>query len=709
MEHPLMKAFFSPRSVVLIGVSRQSGTGAYNNLEMMLRYGYGGTIHLVHPKVPEILGHRTFPSVADLPEIPELAVISVGRDRVLPAFKECAAKGIRAVIVISQGFSDADEAGAALQEQLVAVAREHGVRVLGPNTMGVLNGFAHFSTGFVDIAQDPSPPPLTMVAQSGVFQVGYESFTHRLGKAVDVGNGCDIDFVDVLEYLETDPQTRVIFIHMEGLKRGREFPNVASRIARVKPIIILKTGRSAAGAEAALSHTGSLVGEDAVIDAAFRRAGLIRVRNMVELKAVCLAFLHFSSLRGPRIGVVTATGACGIMTADACEDYGLELAPFPEAIREKLENPHIAWHKLRNPVDLWPLGMVSGSFTTVLKQAARGLLADEHVDAILAIAPAMASPLHRDLDMAAAAKEINQANPEKKPLAFWLYGGDQSTQAAALEDEPEVACFDSIDEALMGLSALLRWERFRTQRPEKDEPFPQPAPAGSRLVALPPGGLLLGDEALPLFGAYGIPTVPSELMRTAVSAVAFGGMEGFALVLMIVSRAWIHKSDQGGIRLNVRDEDELRRAYDELVSHFRAVTPSAVLDGILVQRQAEGFELLVGLKKDPQLGPVVVAGMGGIYTEVFRDVARGVAPLSRSDAREMIESLKCYPILSGIRGQKGVDLGAIEDLIVSLSRLAMDYPEIQEMDLNPVLASPEGCWCVDSRLVVELQRVSKNA
>ncbi len=697
-----MEAFFNPRSVVLIGVSRQSGTGAYNNLEMMLRYGYGGTIHLVHPKVPEILGHRTFPGVAELPEIPDLAVISVGRDRVLPVFKDCAGKGIRHVIVISQGFSDADDAGAALQEQLVAVAREHGIRVLGPNTMGVLNGFAHFSTGFVDIAQDPSPPPLTMVAQSGVFQVGYESFTHRVGKAVDVGNGCDIDFVDVLEYLETDPETRIIFIHMEGLKRGREFLNVAARIARVKPIIILKTGRSAAGAEAALSHTGSLVGEDAVIDAAFRRAGLIRVRNMVELKAVCQAFLHFSTMKGPRIGVVTATGACGIMTADACEDYGLELAPFPEAIREGLENPHIAWHRLRNPVDLWPLGMVSGSFTAVLKQAGRGLLADENVDAVLGIAPAMASPLHRDLDMVAAAKEINMENPRRKPLALWLYGGDQSSQAAALEDESGVACFDSIDEALMGLSALLRWERFRAQPPEGEEHFAQPAPTGARPVVLPPGRVILGDEAGPLFEAYGIPTVPAALTPHGDAAVAFARTAGFPVVLKIVSGAWIHKSDLGGIRLNLRDEVDLRRAYDELVSHFHAVTPSAFLDGILVQKQAEGFELLVGLKKDPQLGPVVVVGMGGIYTEVFRDVARGVAPISRSEAQEMIESLRCYPILSGIRGQKGVDLGALENLIVSLSRLALDYPEIQEMDLNPVLASPEGCWCVDSRLVVEV-------
>jgi len=695
-----MEAFLNPRSVVLIGVSRQSGPGAYNNLEMMLRYGYGGTLHLVHPKVPEILGHRTHPRVGDLPEVPELAVISVGRDRVLPVFGECAAKGIRNVIVISQGFADADEAGAVLQDRLTAMAREHGVRVLGPNTMGVLNGFSSFSTGFVDIARDPSPPPLTMVAQSGVFQVGYESFTHRVGKAIDVGNGCDIDFVDVLEYLERDPETRIIFIHMEGLKRGREFLSVAARLARSKPIIILKTGRSEAGAEAALSHTGSMVGEDAVIDGAFRDAGLIRVRNMIELKAVCRSFLSFSGIAGPRIGVVTATGACGIMTADACEDYGLELAPFPEAIRDRLENSRIAWHKLRNPVDIWPLGMVTGSFTGVFKEAVKGLLADENVDAVLGIAPAMASPLHQDLDLVAAAKEIKRDNPRRKPLALWLYGGDQAGRSAALEDEADVCCFDSIDEAVMGLSALWRQEGFRREPHGGGERFPPLSPPAFRPVELPYGAVILGDEARRLFNCYGIPIVPAELTANVDAAADFARTAGYPVVLKIISGAWVHKSDEGGIRLNLRNEGELRNAYDELVGRFRAKTPSAALDGILIQKQASGFELLVGLKQDPQLGPVLVAGMGGIYTEVFRDVARSVAPVSPSEARKMLQSLKCFPILSGIRGQEGVDLAAVENLLVSLSRLALDYPEIREMDLNPVLASAAGCWCVDARLVV---------
>ncbi len=285
----------------------------------------------------------------------------------------------------------------------------------------------------------------------------------ELGKALDVGNACDLDFADALDFLEHDPQTEIIVLHMEGIRGGRRFLETAARVARSKPIIVLKTGRSIAGARAALSHTGSLVGEDAVVDAAFTRAGLIRVRTMMEMRAVCQAFLHFRTMAGPSLAVITATGACGIMTADACEDYGLELAPFPEGIRSGLENAHIAWHKLNNPVDIWPLGMVTGSFTNVFKNAARGLLQDDRVHALLGIVPALSSPLHADLDLAAMMREIQAANPEHKPIALWLYADGVAEKARTLANEPGVACFGSIDEAVMGLAALNRYRRFVEQ------------------------------------------------------------------------------------------------------------------------------------------------------------------------------------------------------------------------------------------------------
>jgi len=696
-----MQTWFDPRSVALIGVSRQSGVGAYNNLEMLKRYGYRGKIYVVHPKVDEILGHQTFANVTVLPEVPEMAVISVGRERVLPVFEECAAFGIKRVVVISQGFADADERGKELQAQLLALARKYGTRILGPNTMGILNAFSRFNTGFVDIAQDPDPPPLTLVAQSGVFQVGFESFTTRLGKAIDVGNACDVDFSEALDYLEQDSQTEIIVLHMEGVRGGRKFLETAARVARLKPIIVLKTGRSTAGARAALSHTGSLVGEDAVVDAAFARAGLIRVRTMMEMRAVCHAFLHFRTMAGPNLGVITATGACGIMTADACEDYGLELAPFPEGIRDGLENSHIAWHKLNNPVDIWPLGMVSGSFTNVFKNAAGGLLADDHVHAILGIVPALASPLHADLDLVSLMREIQPVNPQHKPIALWLYADGIDQQARALAREPDVACFASIDEAVMGLAALYRYRRFVEREASQRPLFAAQTPQPLAKSAVPERGLLVGEAALDVLKDYQIASVPGELALDADTAATIAARLQYPVVLKVVSPQWLHKSDLGGVRLNIRNNDELRIAFEELLSLFRRQTPSGELQGILVQKQVSGVEILMGIKRDPQLGPVVVVGMGGIYTEVFRDVARGLAPLDASDARQMLRSLRIYPILSGTRGQKGADLEALTRNLVGLSQLALDCPQISELDLNPVMADHTGCWCVDARMVLE--------
>jgi len=691
-----MHKFFEPRSVVLIGVSRKSGPGAYNNLEMMLKYGYRGRIFVAHPKVSEILGHATVPDVTALPETPDLAVISVGRERVLPIFAECAQKGIKRVIVISQGFADADEQGKELQKQLQKMAKESGIRVVGPNTMGVVNAFNGFSTAFVDIPRDPAPPPLAMVVQSGVFQVGYESFSDRLGKAIDIGNGCDLDFTDVLEYLENDAESKVIVLHMEGMVRGREFLKVAARVARRKPIIVFKTGRSTAGAQAALSHTGSLVGEDAIFDMAFAKAGLIRVHNMIELRAVARAFLHFRPLQGPRLAVITATGACGIMTADACEDYGLTLAPCPETIKA-LENPHIAWHLLHNPVDIWPLGMVGGSFTEVFKRAARILLQDANVDAILGIAPALVSPVHKDIDMIAAVNEIKDANNAHKPIALWLYGGDQLKQCESLGNSPDVACFATIDEAVMGLAASHRY--YISKQREADEGAP--SEAASKRLKLPSEALLVGEDAFELLRHYHIPVVPGEIAKSPEDAVSIAEKIGYPVVLKIISPQWLHKSDRGGIRLDIKNGSKLHAAYAELKQLFDSHTPEGILEGVLIQRYTTGTELLMGIKRDPQFGSILVVGMGGIYTEVFKDVARTLAPLERSEAYRMLQSLRLYPILKGIRGQQGVDLEKLVETLLALSQLAIDYPAIAELDLNPVVAFADGCWCVDCRIVVD--------
>jgi acyl-CoA synthetase (NDP forming) len=398
--------------------------------------------------------------------------------------------------------------------------------------------------------------------------------------------------------------------------------------------------------------------------------------------------------------VITATGACGIMTADACEDYGLELAPFPEGIRGDLENAHIAWHKLNNPVDIWPLGMVTGSFINVFKNAARALLQDDRVDALLGIVPALRSPLHADLDLPDMVREIQAANPRHKPIALWPYADGVAEQARSLADAADVACFGSIDEAVMGLAALYRYRRSMLREPR--EPAAAPAAAApARASTLPGQGLLVGEAALELLKTYQIPGVPGELTGAPDAAAAAAVRMGYPVVLKIISPQWLHKSDMGGVRLGIRNSDELSAAFAALRASFQQRTPTGELHGILVQKQIQGVELLMGIKRDPQWGPVVVAGMGGIYTEVFRDVARSLAPLTREDARAMLQSLRIFPILEGIRGQQGVDLDMLVEMLMSLAALAVDHPQVSELDLNPVIAGPDGCWCVDARVVLD--------
>jgi acetyltransferase len=402
-------------------------------------------------------------------------------------------------------------------------------------------------------------------------------------------------------------------------------------------------------------------------------------------------------MAGPRLGVATATGAFGIIAADACEDHGLELAPFPEPLRD-LEEERIPWHKLGNPVDLWPLGMVTGSFTGVFKRAVAGLLADEHVDAVLGVGPCFTSPRHADLNLPGAVRELHAANPRHKPLALLLYGDEAAhrAQVEELAEEPDVACFNTMDEAVMGLAATWRYRQFIEAPPPGDFSLPQPS---SRPLPLPPEEVLVGEAALNLLKPYDLPLVPGVLSADVAAAAAAAPEMGYPVVLKIISPEWVHKSDWGGVRLNVTTGAELRQAYGDLEARFHRRTPGGTLQGILVQKQVQGVELLMGLKRDPQFGPLLVAGAGGIYTEVLRDVARALVPVTPDQAARMLQALKIFPILKGFRGQAGVDLRALTAALVNLSRLVVDYPEIRELDLNPVVATPLGCWCVDCRIV----------
>ncbi len=689
-----MQAFFQPQSVLLVGVPRATGVGAYNGLEMLRRYGYQGKVFVVHPEAEEILGHRAYRRVQELPEVPELAVIALGRDRVLPVVEDCLALGLRRFVVISQGFADADARGKELQALLVAKVRAAGARLVGPNTMGSLNAFVGFTTAFVDIPRPAEPPPVSLIAQSGALQVGSESFTGPLGQAIDIGNAADVGFVDVLEYLEHDPHTRVIALHMEGLgEEGRRFLETASRVARKKPLVVLKTGRSAAGAQAALSHTGSLVGEDGVFSAAFARAGILRARDATDLKDTLQALAKLPPLKGPRIGIATPSGALGIIALDALSAAGLKPGRLPEAVCQAVEPLGPYWHRLHNPVDLWPIGMKTGDYLGVATATVRGFLADPETDGVLCMLPALSSPLHANIVRPREFIAGLDLPRFGKPLALALYGDGRDLLRRELAPVPGVACYVSVERAVRALGRLHAYFRSLS-RPRED--LALPAATALRPVARE---LLLGQEALDYLGHRGIAAVPGVLARTPEEAAAAAERLGFPVVLKAVSPALVHKWEAGGVILGVEGPEAVRRGFAALSARMPRTSKSAGLAGVLVQKQLQGREVLLGVKRDATFGPVVVCGLGGIYAEVFADTAQTLAPINGAQALELLASLRCYPLLAGVRGEPPVHLEALAGMLSALSRLAAAEPDLAEADLNPVIATPQGCWAVDARLV----------
>jgi acetyltransferase len=695
-----MHKFMDPASIALIGTPRRTGPGAFNNAEMMLRYGFKGRLYPVNPVGGEILGLKVYPAVADIPETIDLAVISVGRDRVPAAFEDCIRAGIGRVIIISQGFADADELGRGLQDQIARRAREAGIRVLGPNTLGVVNNYIRFNTAFVEIPCPERFLPVSLIAQTGFIQVAAENLAWRnFGKAIDIGNACDLDVVDALDYLEDDPQTEVIVLHMEGLKRGPDFLEAAGRISRKKPVIVLKTGRSTAGAKAALSHSGSLVGEDHVFDAVFRRAGILRVLTSSEMKDAMHALAVLGEMQGPRIGVVTVTGAGGIMCADACEDYRLTFGTLPPGLAARLKQGIPDWIHVSNPLDIWPIGMIGGHYAESYRLCLAEFLKSDGIDGVLAVFPATDSPLHTDLKLEAAFAGARREAGNRKPMAVWPYM-DVVPAIDRFEAIPGVACFDTIERAVRGLSYCQQYHRLKNRREPQPKRFAVDGAAAAELVRKgKKEGVLLGQDALGLLACYGIPAAAGTEARSLAALRAAAKNMRPPFVLKLAGRSFLHKSEWGGIVTGIGNLSELKAAREKIVANVRAKDPNAAIDAFQIQEQLAGKEILLGLKRDPVFGPVMACGQGGIYTEVFRDVSREVVPVDGPTARAMIESLRIWPLLQGTRGEPGIDMDGLVEIIERLSFFASENPDVAELDINPLMASATGCRTVDARII----------
>jgi len=711
-----LKAFFEPASVAVIGSLRAMPGTAYWLIKNMGEFGYAGPIYPIHPepkKYPDVFGLQVYESVAAIPAAVDLAVAIAPPATMPEIVGRCAQKGVSAVIILSEGFAESSAEGAELQRRIAAIARDGGVRIMGPNTFGVFNAANGLATIAPFMAQDGigregGVAVCSQTGSTGPHQMPLGDWGYPIGKMCDIGNKCDVDEVDIMEYLADDPQTKVVALHLEDVRDGRRFMEAAQRLVRRKPLVILKTGRTGAGARASASHTGSLMGSDHVYDAACRQVGAIRVDTWQQLWEVPRALLTDRLPQGRRFAVVTITGGQGVIAADAAAHAGLEVATFSPKTTEKLVS--ISPRLGGNPIDLGPAmsdsrSQSSGNPFAIVGEAAAAALEDENVDCAtitFCTTPPLIALYPMLMDMFA-----ELARKHSKPFNIWVYGtslpaAEEAIRQLQTRGIPAHYDLDSAIHAL-GCAATYATVRARQTEAKPARNFSAPQAASDQIACARREGrtFLTELESKQLVAGAGIPVVDSRLATSGAEAVRLSGELGFPVALKVVSPDVIHKSDCGGVRLGLTSAAQIRYAYKEIVEAVKRAQPEARITGVSVQKMAApGVEVIMGVSRDPQFGPTILFGLGGVFAEVLKDVAFRVAPIDRRDAAEMIREIKGFSLLQGYRGAEAVDLKALENMLVRLSDLAVACDEIQELDLNPVIAHGHGAVAADARVIL---------
>lgn len=696
-----LDALFAPASIALLGAGGGPGSVGEVVAGNLLAGGFAGPLMLVDPKGLPVLGREVFASVAGLPAAPDLAVIATPARVVAGAIAELGARGCRAAVVITAGFEGDDEAGAARRAAVLDAARPHGLRVVGPNCLGLLSPGAGVNASFA--RSRPQAGPVALVAQSGAVAAAALDWApaHGLGfsHVITLGDSLDVDAGDVIDHLADDPATQVILVYLEALSDARRFMAAARRATLAKPVLLLKGGRSAAGARAAFSHTRALAGAHAVYSAAFRRAGVMQLDGLDDLLETALAVCAARGTAPANLTIVTNGGGAGVLATDALERAGGRLTALSPQTRAALQAVLPASASSGNPVD------ILGDAPPALHGAALDVvLAAPEVEAALAIHCPTAVT---DSDEAAAAVAAAARRGAKPVLAAWL--GEMSVAAGRRRlHGAGVPAFATAEAAVRAFARLEPLGRLRAPRAEPSGPPTAPADL-ARAQGVVARALAAGRRSLdPLetqevLDAYGIPVIRSRLVQTPPEAGRVAAAIGGPVALKIVSRQVSHKSDVGGVQLGLEGAAATIAAAQTMADRLHTLRPDAVLDGFLVQAMADrprAWEVLAGLVRDPTFGPVVVVGHGGVAVEVLADRALALAPLGLEDARDAIARTQVARLLAGYRDRPGADLDALATTLVALGRLAVDLPEVAELDLNPLLCDAEGVIAVDARIAI---------
>ena len=697
-----------PKSVALIGASRYQGTIGNIMLRCMLQGGYSGTVYPVNPNIGSVMSVKTYASILDIPDEVDLAVIVVPAKLVARVADECGQKGVRTLIVISDGFREVGPEGAAREQELRNIALGHGMRVAGPNCMGILNTDAEISLNATFSPVFPPAGNVAFLSQSGAMGLTILEYAQNLNLGVStfvsVGNRVDISPNDLLEYWEQDKATKVILLYLESFGNPRKFAQIARRVSAKKPIVVVKGGSTAAGSKAAASHTGSMATSDVSTDVLFKYAGILRVGTMEELFDVASLLSNQPLPKGRKLAILTNGGGPGIIAADASARHNLALPQFSPETIAKLKSVIKRDIVINNPLDT-TAGATAQEFHDILQVLAN----EKDIDAVLCI---FIPPIVSNLD--ASEDAIRSVAPvfwkQQKPLLA-CFLGERGSQAKLGSNGHFVPCYPFPEEAVSALARAV----------EYSENLRKPAGTFPKLEGIERGKArriiekamtensqrpfwLSVPETYDLLGCYGIRLAPMAVAKTAAEAADAAAKMGFPVVVKLVSATITHKTDVGGVVIGLRSKNDVKKAFDTIHGHLVKLGRENEMQGVMVQRMIiDGIETIVGVTQDPSFGPLMMFGAGGIYAELLKDVTIRLPPLTDLDAREMIKSIKMAKMLEGYRDTPAADTEAVEDLLLRLSAMVEDIHQISELDFNPVKVMPKGAgyWVVDARIMLK--------
>jgi acetate---CoA ligase (ADP-forming) len=685
-----------PTSIAVIGASRRPGTIGRELLANLVAGGFQGKLYPVNPAGGEIAGLTGYRSVGDVPGHVDLAVVAVPAAQVPDVAEACGRKGVGGLVVISAGFAETGADGRAAERELVSMARRYGMRIVGPNCMGVVNTSPDISMNATFSPIAPMRGRIAFSSQSGGLGIAILSEAKRRGLGVSsfvsVGNKADVSGNDLLRYWQQDADTDVILLYLESFGNPRQFSRIARRIAREKPIIAVKSGRSTSGSRGAKSHTAAMATPDATVDALFRQAGVIRVETLEELFDVADVVSHQPLANGTGVAIVGNAGGPGVLAADACEGYGLVVPELSEATQGQLRSVLSSSAAVGNPVDC-----IASATAEQYRQALEIVLADEAVDAVIVI---FTPPLVTEADDVALAVASVAARASKPIVANFL--ATSATLSALRDGARRVPWFAYPESAARALGRIAPYAAWCQKLDLAAPVFVDIDPVRGRAVvaeelATAPTAWLDFQATSDILAAYGIPSQQSIRTTSIAEAIEAANELGYPVAVKIDVRGLVHKTDVGGIRLGLSDDEEVASAAGSLMASFGAGA------AVVVQAMAPpGTETIVGVVEDPSFGPLLMFGLGGIATEVLGDRAFSLVPLSRPEAVDLISSLRSSRLLTGFRGSPAADIDSLADLLCRVARLAEDLPEIVEMDLNPVVARPDGCVVLDCKIRVEL-------